>query len=138
MISLADEYTDAKGRHARGWLFFDGECGFCIRLARWLEPILLRRNLAVAPLQDPRVGALLGLRREELLREIRFLWSDGAQHLGAEAIVTVAREIWWGLPLVWFSKIPGGMNLLRKGYRWVSAQRSCHADECIIVPSSQE
>lgn len=138
MISLADEFTDAKGRHARGWLFFDAECGFCIRLARWLEPILLRRGLAVAPLQDPRVGALLGLRREELLREIRLLWSDGTQYLGAEAMVTVAREIWWGRPLVWFSRIPGGMNLLRKGYRWVSAQRSCHAGQCLVVPSSQE
>jgi hypothetical protein len=28
MISLASEFTDAKGRHARGWFFFDAECGF--------------------------------------------------------------------------------------------------------------
>src|SRR5712672_2168387 len=28
MISLASEFTDGKGRHARGWLFFDAECGF--------------------------------------------------------------------------------------------------------------
>jgi predicted DCC family thiol-disulfide oxidoreductase YuxK len=138
MISLADEYTDAKGRQARGWLFFDAECGFCIRLAGWIEPILLRRGMAVAPLQDPRVGALLGLQRAALLREIRYLWSDGTQYLGAEAMVTVAREIWWGRPLVWFSKIPGGMNLLRRGYRWVSAQRNCHAGQCVVVPSSQE
>jgi predicted DCC family thiol-disulfide oxidoreductase YuxK len=135
MISLANEYTDGKGRHALGWLFFDAECGFCIQLARGLAPILERRGMAVAPLQDPRVGALLGLRREELLKEIRFLWSDGRQYLGAEAIVTVAREIWWGRPLVWFSKIPGGMRLLRGGYRWVSAQRSCggaNAPQCVL------
>lgn len=138
MISLADEYTDAKGRHARGWLFFDGECGFCIRLARRLEPILLRRGMAVAPLQDPRVEALLGIRGTQLLRELRFLWTDGTQYGGAAAVVAVAREIWWGRPLVWFSNVPGGMNLLRRGYRWVSAQRSCHADQCIVVPSSQE
>src|SRR6266404_657521 len=55
MISLASEFTDGKGRHARGWLFFDAECGFCTRTARWLLPILERRGLAVAPLQDPRV-----------------------------------------------------------------------------------
>jgi len=24
MISLVSEYTDGKGRHARGWLFFEG------------------------------------------------------------------------------------------------------------------
>ena len=31
--------------------------------------------MAVAPLQDPRVGALLGMSREELLREMRLLLS---------------------------------------------------------------
>jgi len=77
MISLASEYTDGKGRHAKGWLFFDAECGFCTRLTRWLEPILEKRGFAVAPLQDPRVGALLAMPRQELLRQLRFLHSDG-------------------------------------------------------------
>ena len=70
MISLADEYTDGKGRHAKGWLFFDAECAFCTRSARWVAPILARRGMAVAPLQDPRVGALLGMNRGVLLREL--------------------------------------------------------------------
>jgi hypothetical protein len=70
MISLANEYTDGKGRHAKGWLFFDAECGFCTRTARWIAPILGRRGMAVAPLQDPRVGALLGMNRESLLMEL--------------------------------------------------------------------
>ena len=95
MISLASEYTDGKGRHAKGWLFFDAECGFCTRLARWLEPILTRRGFAVAPLQDSRVGALLGMPRQELLRELRFLHSDGRYTGGANAVIAVAREIWW-------------------------------------------
>lgn len=125
MISLASEYTDGKGRHAKGWLFFDIECGFCTRLARWLEPILARRGFAVAPLQDPRVGALLGMPRQELLRELRFLHSDGRHCGGANAVIAVAREIWWGRPLVWVSRLPGIMNLLHAGYRWVAARRSC-------------
>ncbi len=70
MISLVSEYTDGKGRHARGWLFFDAECRFCTLIARWLAPILEKRGMALAPLQDPRVGALLGLSREELMREM--------------------------------------------------------------------
>lgn len=130
MISLASEYTDGKGRHARGWLFFDGECGFCTRIARWLAPILRRRGFAVAPLQDPRVGALLGMSREELLRELRFLLSDGTQYGGAGAIVAVAREIWWAGPLVWLSRVPGMLRLLNAGYRWVARQRSCSATGC--------
>jgi predicted DCC family thiol-disulfide oxidoreductase YuxK len=135
MISLASEYTDGKGRHAKGWLFFDAECGFCIRIARWVAPILARRGFGVAPLQDSRVGALLGMSRQELLLELRFLLSDGRQSGGADAVLGVAREIWWLRPLVWISKLPGALPLLREGYRWVAARRSCSASACAATHS---
>jgi predicted DCC family thiol-disulfide oxidoreductase YuxK len=127
---LASEYTDRKGRHAKGWLFFDAECGFCTRLARWLAPILARRGFAVAPLQDARVGALLGMPRKELLRELRFLLSDGRHCGGANAVLAMARQIWWARPFGWFSKIPGIMSLLHFGYRWIARRRSCVAVRC--------
>ncbi|OLE57458.1 MAG: hypothetical protein DMG44_08290 [Acidobacteria bacterium] len=130
MISLVSEYTDGKGRHARGWFFFDAECRFCTRIARWLAPILEKRGLELAPLQDPRVGALLGLRREELMREMQFLLSDGSRYGGADAAVALAREIWWWRPLLWVSRIPGMMEVLRKGYRWIAGRRSCVAVSC--------
>src|SRR5215471_2343820 len=114
MISLASEYTDGKGRHARGWLFFDAQCGFCTRIARRLEPMLLR----------------LGLTHQELLLELKFLLSDGTQRGGAEAVLAVAREIWWARPLVWLSLIPGMMDALHAGYRWIAEQRSCAAASC--------
>ncbi len=136
MISLVDEYTDGKGRRARGWLFFDAECNFCTRLARWIAPILARRGMAVAPLQDPRVGSLLGLSPEELLRELRFLLLDGRQFGGAAAALAVAKEIWWAQPLVWLSKFPGAMQLLDVGYRWMAARRSCSAMQCAPALSS--
>ena len=137
MISLASEYTDGKGRHARGWLFFDAECGFCTRIARWLAPIVARRGLGVAPLQDPRVGALLGLSREELMREMRFLLSDGSQCGGADAVVAVAAEIWWARPLAWVARIPGMMEALRAGYRWIAARRKCAGERCGIEAMRQ-
>jgi predicted DCC family thiol-disulfide oxidoreductase YuxK len=137
MISLVSEYTDGKGRHARGWLFFDAECKFCTRIARWLAPIVERRGIALAPLQDPRVGALLGMSGPELLYELRFLLSDGSQSGGADAVIAVAREIWWAQPLVWLAKTPGMMDLLRSGYRWVAARRSCAATVCSTGHSSE-
>ena len=130
MISLASEFTDGKGRHARGWLFFDAECGFCTRIARWLAPILRIRGIEVAPLQDPRVGALLGLSRAELMREMRVLLPDGSQFGGADAGVALAREVWWARPLVWLAKIPGVMEWLRNGYRWIAGKRKCAAARC--------
>jgi predicted DCC family thiol-disulfide oxidoreductase YuxK len=134
MISLASEFTDGKGRHARGWLFFDADCVFCTKIARWLSPILQRRGLQLAPLQDPRVGALLGMTREELLYEMRFLLSDGSQYGGADAVVALAREIWWARPLVWLAKIPRMMDVLRTGYHAVAANRSCNSAQCATAP----
>jgi predicted DCC family thiol-disulfide oxidoreductase YuxK len=137
MISLANEYTDSKGRHAKGWLFFDADCRFCTRIAHWLAPILARRGFAVAPLQDPRVGALLGLSRHELLRELRFL-SDGRLYGGADAVLAVARQIGWASPLLWFSNIPGVHTLLHRGYRWVATQRDCSSVGCAAPLSHRD
>ena len=130
MISLVSEYTDGKGRHARGWLFFDADCRFCTKIARWLAPIMERRGMALAPLQDPRVAELLGLSHHDLMREMQFLMSDGRRYGGADAAVELAREVWWAAPLVWLSTIPGMMDVLRKGYSWVAANRKCAAAQC--------
>ncbi|MFZ0819788.1 MAG: DUF393 domain-containing protein [Candidatus Acidiferrales bacterium] len=133
MISLASEFTDAKGRHARGWLFYDRDCGFCTRTAMWLAPALAKRGIAIAPLQDPRVGELLGLSDEALLVEMQVLLADdadsGRQYGGADAVVALAREIWWARPILWFSKLPGGMRALGAGYRWVASHRKCAATQ---------
>jgi predicted DCC family thiol-disulfide oxidoreductase YuxK len=130
MISLASEFTDAKGRHARGWFFFDAECGFCTRIARWAAPILARREIGVAPLQDARVRALLGLSQAELMREMRVVMSDGTHSGGADAAVALAHEVWWARPLVWLSRIPGVMPFMRSEYQRIAARRRCAATRC--------
>lgn len=137
MISLTNEYTDSKGRHARGWLFYDANCNFCIRITRFLSPILGKRGLAVAPLQDPRVAPLLGIPTSEIVRELKFLLSDGQQFGGANAVLSIAAEIPWARPLVWFSRLPGGMRLLHRAYRCVAANRSCASVSCPIGPQGR-
>lgn len=129
MISLASEMTDTKGRHARGWLFFDADCEFCTRIATLLRVPMNRRGLAVAPLQDPRVAALLGLSQEELLSAIRFVL-DGSQYSGADAVLAVIRELRWARPLLWVARIPGMLPALRAGYRWAARHRQCSAVYC--------
>jgi len=130
MLTLADEFTDRKEQSAQGWLFFDAECRFCTRIARWLAPILRRRGLGVAPLQDPRVSALLGMSKPELLRELRFLRSDAAHLGGAKAVLAVAREIWWGRPLVVLAALPCAMRMLDAGYKRIAAVRGCRSGVC--------
>jgi len=137
MISLTHEYTDTKGRHARGWLFYDAECAFCTRIARWVAAPLHQRGLAVAPLQDPRVGALLGMTRAELLKELRFLDANGSLHGRARALLALSREIPWARPLLWLSRIPGMHAALDAAYRWLAAQRNCHSLQCSVAEVSR-
>ena len=134
MISLASEMTDSKGQRARGWLFYDADCGFCTRIARWLARPMKRRQLGVAPLQDGRVTSLLGMPPQELLLAVRYLAPDGSQHSGAEAFVTLAREFWWARPLVWISRIHGVMGVMHAGYRWVARNRECNGEQCAREP----
>ena len=128
MISLASEFTDAKGRHARGWIFYDAECDFCTRIAGWIAAPMLGRGIAVAPLEDPRVAALLGIPRSELRRAIRYLGEDGLPYAGADALVEVAREFWWARPLVWASRVRAAKAAMRSGYGWIARQRKCQAE----------
>ncbi len=133
MISLASEFTDGKGRHARGWLFYDADCEFCTRLARCVAPRLRRREFDVAPLQDRRVRELLGLSPEALMREMHVVLEDGSQFGGADAAVALAARVWWAAPLAWLAKLPGMMAVLRTAYRWVAAHRKCAAVNCSNV-----
>jgi predicted DCC family thiol-disulfide oxidoreductase YuxK len=139
MISLTSEFTDSKGRHARGWLFFDADCTFCVKIVRALAPSLQKRGFALAALQDPRVGALLGLPQSELLLEMRLLLSNGQQTGGADAAVALAHEIWWARPLGWLSRPPGMMDVLRSAYRRIAARRNCSAAiSCAIASSAMQ
>ncbi|HJY87136.1 MAG TPA: DUF393 domain-containing protein [Candidatus Acidoferrales bacterium] len=131
MISLSSELTDSKGRRARrAWIFFDGNCAYCIALARRWQPRLEPRGFALAPLQDPRVQALLGLPHNELLREMRVLAADGKQYGGADALLYLWKQVWWTWPLSLLAGLPGVRLLLRAGYRWVAARRNCASSSC--------
>ncbi len=134
MISLISDMTDRKGPQARGWLFYDADCRFCTGIAACLLRPLAARNLAVAPLQDPRVGLLLSLPQEELLRAIHFVRADGARFAGEDAVLAVAQELWWARPLVWMAQLPGMRHLIKTGYRNVAKRRKCHAVPYASLP----
>jgi hypothetical protein len=68
--------------------------------------------------------------REDLLREMRLLLSDGRQFGGADAAVALALEIWWARPLVWLGKIPGAMGVMRGWYKSIAEHRHCSALTC--------
>ena len=133
MISLTFELSDGKGRRAHGWLFFDADCQFCTRFARWLSVPLQRRGFAVAALQDPRVASLLGLNSHESPLELRFLDRDAHNHSGGDAVIALARELWWARPFVAAASLPGMKVVIRRGYQMVAVRRKCSATQCATL-----
>jgi len=111
----------------RGWVFYDADCSFCSSLARWLEPTLLRRGFHCAAMKEPWVGIVLGLSREELLRELRVRAAHGEVLGGADALIYVARHIWWAWPLYALAQVPSPRDLFRAAYRWFATHRHCVA-----------
>jgi predicted DCC family thiol-disulfide oxidoreductase YuxK len=134
MISLSSEMTDAKGRRApQGWVLFDRDCRICTSLVRRLRQTFEKRGFGLAALQDPRVAVLLGLPPDQLLREMRVVTTKNEMYGGAEAIVYLAKQIWWGWPVYVAAKLPGVLRILKAGYRWFADHRRCSASKCSIA-----
>jgi predicted DCC family thiol-disulfide oxidoreductase YuxK len=129
-ISLSTEMSDGAGRQPRGWVLFDETCELCLRSVALWRGVIERRGFAFAPLQEPWVRERLGLSDAELLREMRLLTRNGEIFGGADAILRLARAIWWAWPLVALAWVPGMKMLLRAAYRSVASRRSCANGSC--------
>ncbi len=101
----------------RGWVLYDGACGFCRRWVPLWETTLRRRGYEIAPLQSPWVAERTGLSSEELLADLLLLRPDGSLVRGAEVYRDAMRHIWWALPLWLASVVPLGRQLFDWGYR---------------------
>jgi predicted DCC family thiol-disulfide oxidoreductase YuxK len=124
-ISVHTEMTDDSKAPSRGWVFYDGDCQFCLAWVRRTEPILGPRGFAFVPLQTPGVPGLLQLREDPVLSEMRVLLRTGESFGGADAIIELAKLVCWAWPLLALARIPGMRQALRAAYRQIAARRYC-------------
>jgi predicted DCC family thiol-disulfide oxidoreductase YuxK len=124
------EITDKE--KVNGWVLYDADCPFCIRIADRLRPPLARRHLALLPLQTPWVRDALGLTEAELLSEMRLLNRQGEVFGGADAMLEISRQFWWTWPLRQVSRVPQVRHLLHRAYQWVARNRHCLSGTCQI------
>jgi predicted DCC family thiol-disulfide oxidoreductase YuxK len=115
---------------SKGWVLFDAQCQFCSAFAQRLGPLLRRHGFALAPLQTPWVKEKLKLSDEDLLSEMRLLTCKGEIYGGADALIAIARQIWWAWPLYLLSRIPLVKPALATAYRWIARRRNCVTRYC--------
>jgi len=115
---------------ARGWVFYDAQCGFCSRWLTFWQPTLNKHGYAIAPLQEPWVVAYFKLPMHELLYDLRLITRDGQSASGADVYLQVARNIWWAWPFYAVFSLPGFNRLIHIGYRWFARNRYCISHAC--------
>src|SRR5688572_24534719 len=114
----------------RADVFYDADCSLCTRAAQRFGHLLERHAFRLVPLQAPGASALLGVREDRLLDEMRLRLGDGRVFGGAEAVMEIARRIWWAWPIWAVSRVPGVLPPLRVAYRAVASRRTCTAGVC--------
>ena len=57
------------------------------------------------------------------LDEMRVLTADGRDIDGGDAVIFLARHIWWAWPFAALARLLGMHKLLNRGYRWIAAHR---------------
>jgi len=120
-----------------GWVLFDGECGFCSRWVGFWSNTLRQHGFEPAPLQQPWVGAKLGMPVNTLLSDIRLLTSTGELVSGARVYLYVTRRIWWAWPFYAIFSLPGFNWLIEVGYHWFARNRYCVSRSCGLDPHAK-
>jgi predicted DCC family thiol-disulfide oxidoreductase YuxK len=115
----------------KGWVLYDGTCGFCSRWVPFWENTLQKRGFRIAPLQADWVAAKFNLAEDELASDFRLLLASGEKLAGAEVYRYLMRRIWWATPIYFLSILPVLRGLFDAGYRafadnryWIS--HTCH------------
>ena len=126
MISELTEITEPpEDASFRGWIFYDDNCDSCRNLARWFEDFFAARGFHFEPLQREWVQQRLNLTEKQALEEMRVLTSTGEVFGGADAVILLARQVWWTAPLAWLARLSSGHAILHRFYRWIAAYRTC-------------
>jgi predicted DCC family thiol-disulfide oxidoreductase YuxK len=109
----------------RGWILYDADCPMCRDMMRRFESTFTSRRFAFASLQ-------LELKPGERPAEMRVRTVDGRDFGGADAVLYLAGFVWWGRPLRWIAKLPGGAKVLGRLYREIASRRSCDNGTCVL------
>lgn len=126
MISELTEITETADATAlRGWIFYDADCSSCRDLALKCDRYFAARGFHFEPLQHEWVQRRLNLTKEEALQEMRVLTTAGESFGGADAVVFLARQIWWAAPFTLLARQPLIRAMLHRLYRWIAARRTC-------------
>lgn len=126
------EITDKTASTPTGWIYFDGECRFCIAHRQRWGSVFERRGFVWVPLQTPGTAERLGITEAQLRAEMWLQLADGRKFAGVNAWSVQMRRVWWLWPLGTLIALPGANTLARALYRWIAKHRHCFGGACAV------
>jgi predicted DCC family thiol-disulfide oxidoreductase YuxK len=128
--------TDITGNRGdlqkQPWIIYDGNCGFCTAIINRMRGPMTRRGFVFLPFTSPAVFERLHSDPDASPDEMLVLTPTGKRFGGADAVIYLAGQVWWAWPIYLLGHVPGIYHLMRWGYRWIAAHRSCTAGACSI------
>jgi predicted DCC family thiol-disulfide oxidoreductase YuxK len=122
--------SGSSSEPTKGWVLYDGECGFCSRWLAFWQPVLAKHGFDSVALQEPWVTKRLQVPTDELLYDIRLLTRQGELVSGANVYLQVTKRVWWASPLYAAFSLPGFNWLIHTCYRWFARNRYCVSGAC--------
>ena len=107
----------------RGWILYDGSCGFCSKWVPFWSTTLARQGLGFAPLQADWVRGRIDIPEEELLSDLRLLLDTDEVISGSDVYRHVMRHAWWLTPAYLISITPVFSQLFDWSYRTFANHR---------------
>ena len=126
------EITDTKAAKPAGWIYFDGECRFCVAHRKRWGSVFERRGFVWMPLQTAGTAERLGITDAQLQAEMWLELADGRKLSGINAWSAQMRQVWWLWPVGVVLAAPGFNTVGRAVYRWIAKHRHCIGGVCTI------
>jgi predicted DCC family thiol-disulfide oxidoreductase YuxK len=115
------------------WVFYDSECPMCSNLTHNAKKLTAGQGLGFASLHSDWVKEKIKDVKEPL-KEMLILKPDGNIIGGADAMVHLARKIWFTRPIYWIYQIPGMKFVYKPVYAFIAKNRYCISKVCRIKP----
>lgn len=127
-------FCPLKADGPRGWVLYDGLCGFCSWWIPYWKNTIKRNGYEIAAVQTDWVRQEIGPRVEELNSDIRLLLNDGTLINGADAYIYGMRQVWWSWPFGFVLGLPIFRQITWKFYKVFNRNRFLVSKICKLDP----
>lgn len=123
-----------KSDNPKGWVLYDGYCGFCSWWIPFWKKTINRTGYDIAALQEKWVREKLKLPEELHNKDIVLLFADGKKLIGADAYIFGMKKVWWSAPAGYLLWLPGFRHATWLFYKIFNRNRFLVSKICRLKP----